>query len=989
MLTRLALPIGFLALSAVQGSLSNGAGPDDEPLDFSRDVQPILSRSCFVCHGPDEATREADLRLDLPEMAAPEFGIVTPGAPDESELVYRLTEAAGGDRMPPAGHGEPLDADEIALIRRWIAEGATFDEHWSFRGVGTPAAPTVQNPAWVRNPIDAFVLARLEREGLAPSPEADRATLLRRLSFDLTGMPPTPDQVAAFTADERPEAYDELVDRLLASDAYAERMTLAWMDAARYGDTSVHHADGPRDMWPWRDWVIAAYRENMPFDQFTVEQLAGDLLPDPTRDQLIASGFHRNSPTSDEGGAIDEELRVKYMVDRVMTTSNVWLGLSMECAQCHDHKYDPVSQTDYYRFYAYFNQSVEPGFQTRNGNQAPIVQVPTAEQADALANVREEIAARDAFFRTAAAPRDELDAWIESQRAELLAQVPPTLGDWYQLGPFTAANKAAAYSTDWGPEVAGVDVTAEQGGRTWVARSGDRDGTPHQLTATDNSAIYLARTVTSERAQSVAISLGSDDSIVVFLDGTRVFANDVGRGVAPDQDRAVLDLPAGESQLLLKIVNGGGAMGYYFRLEGSGLPDAVQSALLVPAEERDVAADTVLRDHFVRTVWSEGIAVVTEREAAAAREMELAARIPTVMVMEDLAGGRQTYVLDRGQYDAPIAARPVEPGVLEHVHPLAADAPANRLGLALWLTDPEHPLTARVAVNRYWAMLFGRGLVPTVMDFGSQGARPSHPELLDWLARDFATSGWDVKRALKQIVTSATYRQSSRTNAALAELDPENELLARASRFRLHGEFLRDQALAASGLLVERVGGPGVRPYQPDGLWNEVSLDGTLRFVRDSGEALYRKSLYTYWKRSAPMPSLSIFGTPIRDTCVIERQRTNTPLQALVTLNDVQFVEAARHLAERMMEGAADFDARLDLGFVLCTARPADELRRGVCRGVFDAQLADFREDLEAARALLAVGDSPSDPAHDEAELASWTVIASLLLNLDETLTRE
>lgn len=986
------LSIGALALGALSnGALQHGALPLDEPdaIDFGRDVQPILSQSCFVCHGPDEATREADLRLDLAEMLNPDWGVVVPGSPQDSELFLRITSATASEHMPPPDHGEALTAEQVETIRRWIAEGAEFTRHWSFRAVDAPAVPEVELDDWVRNPIDAFVLARLESEGLAPAPEADRATLVRRLSFDLTGMPPSPVDVEAFVRDDRPEAYDELVERLLASDAYAERMTLAWMDAARYGDTSVHHADGPRDMWPWRDWVIAAYAQNMPFDRFTIEQLAGDLLPEPTHDQLVASGFHRNTPTSDEGGAIDEELRVKYMVDRVKTTSNVWLGLSMECAQCHDHKYDPISQTDYYRFYAYFNQSVEPGFQTRNGNQAPLVRIPSAEQTESLATIRGEIAAADAFFADARPPRDAFATWVEAQRADLLARVEPSLGDWFALGPFTAPNKAQAYATEWGPEAGPIDVAQESGGKPWVARANDADGTPHALAAVDNSAIYLTRTIHSERAQSVAISLGSDDSIVVFLDGQRVFENDVPRGVAPDQDRAVLDLPIGTSQLLLKIVNGGGAMGYYFRLEGPGLPDAVQAALATPAEERDDAGNAALHDHYVRQVWSTGVAQVALREAAVAREQALNAQIPTTMVMEDVAEPRTTYVLARGQYDAPDDERPVEPGVLEHVLPLSGDAPPNRLGLAEWLVDPTHPLTARVTVNRYWSLFFGRGLVTSVMDFGSQGARPSHPQLLDWLARDFVTSGWDVKRTLRQIVTSSTYRQSSRADAELRTADPENALLARAPRFRLHGEFLRDQALAVSGLLVDRIGGPGVRPYQPDGLWNEVALDKNLRFMRGAGEALYRKSMYIYWKRSAPMPSMATFDTPIRDTCVVLRQRTNTPLQALVTLNDVQFVEAARHLAERLVKSAPDFEARLDLGFVLCTARPADELRREVCREVYDAQLADFQVDLDAARALLGVGETPNDPALDPAELASWTVLASMLLNLDETLTRE
>ena len=965
------------------------AGDEPAPVDFSREVQPILSQHCFVCHGPDEGTREADLRLDLPSVVGEAEGIVVPGKPEASELVYRITSEYDDEVMPPPDGREGLSAEEIAILTRWVEEGAEYAQHWSFRPVLERTLPAFGRSDWVRNPIDAFVLARLEAEGLEPSPEADRATLIRRLSLDLCGVPPTPEEVAAFAADGSPGAYGKLVDRLLASDAYAERMTLAWMDAARYGDTSVHHADGPRDMWPWRDWVIDAYRAGMPFDQFTLEQLAGDLLPEPTREQLVASGFHRNTPTSDEGGAIDEELRVKYMVDRVKTTANVWLGLSMECAQCHDHKYDNITQRDYYRFYGYFNQSVEKGFQTRNGNAEPLIQVPSMAQRSEQAELASSLEAIEAHLTAVQPPQAELAAWCEEERAALLERADPELGPWFGLGPFRGADKGEAYRTDYGPEAGPIELDAVLGELRWTERP-DEDGKVHNFEPpADNAAMYLTRTVHVDRAQSVLVSLGSDDSIAVWLNGQKVFARDVGRGAAPDQDEASLDLVAGENRLLLKIVNGGGPTGYYFKLKGVDLPGPVIGALKVEPAERGDAEREALRDHFVRRLWEPGKAEVARARELRGQLEELERAIPTVMVMKDLSEGRMTHVLDRGQYDAPREDEALEPGVLEHVFPLPEGAPPTRLGLARWLMDPDHPLTARVTVNRYWAMLFGRGLVPTVMDFGSQGDRPSHPELLDWLARDFVDSGWDVKRCLKQMVMSATYRQSSAAVPERVAADPENALLARAPRVRLHGEFLRDQALAVSGLLVDRVGGPGVKPYQPPGLWNEVSLDGNLRFRQDSGEKLYRKSMYIYWKRSAPMPAMAIFDTPIRDTCVVQRQRTNTPLQALVTLNDVQFVEAARHLAQRLLTSESTFEARLDLGFLLCTARPADELRRGVMRGVLDEQLGAFAADPEAAAELLAVGESPADPELDPLELASWTVLASMLFNLDETLNRE
>lgn len=954
-------------------------------VDFGRDVQPILSKRCFVCHGPDEGTREAKLRLDLSGIVGEEHGILIPGQPDESELILRITSEFEDEVMPPTGEGA-LSSEEIEILTRWVAEGAEYERHWSFQPITLKDSTVAGEEAG--DVIDSFVRARMMEAGLQPSPEADRATLIRRLSFDLCGMPPTPEEVAAFVSDERPEAYGELVDRLLASDAYAERMTLSWMDAARYGDTSVHHADGPRDMWPWRDWVIRAYADNMPFDQFTVEQLAGDLLPEPTNAQLVASGFHRNSPTSDEGGAIDEELRVKYMVDRVKTTGNVWLGLSMECAQCHDHKYDPVSQKDYYRFFAYFNQSVEKGFQTRSGNAAPLISVPTEEQDVELSALDESIQAADAFFETAAPPEDALLAWHADERDALLQRDPPELGAWYSAGPFQKESKKAAYDTDHGPEAIEIDITAEVAGKPWIERA-DVDGKLHILGSTGNSAVYLTRLIECDRAQAVSISLGSDDSIKVFLDGEEVFAKDAGRGVAADQDQASLMLPAGESQLLLKIVNGGGPTGYYFKMVGEDLPGPLVAALKSEPDALDDAARGVLRDHFLRTGWDEGVAQSSAKEAALTRRDEITGMISTVMVMKDVSETRMTYVLDRGQYDAPRKDEPVEPGVLEDILPLPDGAPSNRLGLAQWLVHPEHPMTARVAVNRYWSMLFGRGLVRSVMDFGSQGERPSHPALLDWLARDFIESGWDVKRVLKQLVMSASYRQDSGADAELVETDPENELLARASRFRLHGEFLRDQALAVSGTLVDEVGGPGVKIYQPDGLWNEVSLNRNLRFAQDHGEKLYRKSMYIYWKRSAPQPAMSTFDTPIRDTCVVERQRTNTPMQALVTLNDVQFVEAARHLAQRLILEEDDFDARLDLAFMLCTARPAGAVAREVMRETYAAQRPVFEADATAALALISAGESERDESLDAVEHATWTVLASMILNLDETLTRE
>ncbi|MEQ8763910.1 MAG: PSD1 and planctomycete cytochrome C domain-containing protein [Planctomycetota bacterium] len=973
MLSLLLLPLGFLS--------------DGEAVDYGRDVRPILSQYCYPCHGPDSATREAELRLDRADVLGDDRHILVPGDPEASELFYRVTTDSEFEKMPPAASKKTLTSDQRDILKRWIQQGASYEDHWSFRPIGNPEPPAMRSD-WPRNAIDRFVLARLEAAGLEPSPEADRRTLIRRWSLDLTGLPPTPEEVEAFVNDDRPDAAERVVDRLLSSIAFAERMTLAWMDAARYGDTSVFHADGPRDMWPWRDWVMRAYHRNMPFDQFTLEQLAGDLLTEPTREQLVATGFLRNNGTSDEGGAIDEELRVSYHVDRVKTVGNVWLGLSTECAQCHEHKYDPIGQDDYYRLFAFFNQSVEPGFQTRNGNAEPTIPVPSAEQERREQEITADIAALERWLSEVEAPEAALSAWTSEQRQELLALDPPTLSPWQALGPFQGPSSKAVFQKEYGPE-SGVDLEATVEGHTWTPRPDLADGKVQPLGLPANSALYLTRTIHVEQPGERVVSLGSDDTIQVWLNGESLLSKESYRAAQADQDRVTLKLEPGDNTFLFKICNGAGDSGLYFKLLGLPLPDPVIAALKKDAAARTDAERRAIRDHWVRSVWDEG----QQRQSRIGKQQkaltELRQSIPTTMIMRDLEEGRPTFVLARGQYDSPKADQPVEPGVLENLLPLPDAAPRNRLGLASWLIDPDHPLTARVAVNRYWSMLFGHGLVRTVMDFGSQGEFPSHPSLLDWLARDFIESGWDIKRAIRQIVLSSTYRQQSIAPEVLRDHDPENRLLARASRFRLQGELVRDLALSVSGLLVDRPFGPGVKPYQPEGLWNEVSLNKNVRFSQDHGEALYRKSMYIYWKRSAPMPVMTIFDAPTREKCTVERQRTNTPLQALVTLNDIQFVEAARHLAERMIAAGDDFDTRLRYGFELCTSRPPDDKRRRVMREIFDAQWADYAKDPTSADLLVSVGESDRDGAIDPVEHATWTVLASILLNLDETMNRE
>ncbi|HJP00622.1 MAG TPA: PSD1 and planctomycete cytochrome C domain-containing protein [Planctomycetota bacterium] len=961
---------------------------DPERVEFARDVRPILSQNCYACHGPNEEMREGRLRLDQTQARHLERKILLPGDPQGSELIYRLLSDDPDERMPPAETEKHLDPEEIALLERWIEQGAGFQGHWSFEGVQPPKPPQVADPLWSERPIDRFILARLEAAGLSPNDKADRRTLLRRATLDLTGLPPTPEELTAFLTDGAPQAYERAVERLFESEAHAERMTLAWMDASRYGDTSVFHADGPRSMWPWRDWVIEAYRSNMPFDRFTVEQLAGDLIDGATLDQQIATGFLRNNGTSDEGGAIAEEFRVRYAVDRVKTVGNVWLGLTTECAQCHPHVYDPISHEEYYGLFAFFNQSREKGMQSRSGNEPPIVSSPTVAQSTKLAQIKAQIESRESDLIQLPLPAGELATWIADQRAQLAALQSPQLGAWHTLGPFNAASQGAAFRAQHGPET-GVDLEGEVGGLAWRERAEFKDGKVHSLGLPSNSALYLYRTLHLERAASRRVSLGSDDTIQVWLNGESVLAHEVGRGAKADQEFVDLDLRAGENRFLMKVCNGGGASGFYFKLLGSALPEGVIAALALEDAQLGEEHRERIHDHFRRAVWEPGREATAAINALTAEQTAVTGRIPTVMVMADMQGGRATHLLERGQYDAPRTADVIMPDVPAFLPPLPEGEPRNRLGLARWLVHPTHPLTARVAVNRLWAMVMGNGIVQTVMDFGSQGDWPSHPALLDWLAADFVEHGWDVRRTLREIVTSRTYRLAAIHTPQLISADPLNRLLGHAPRYRLQGEFLRDQALAVSGLLVADVGGPGVKPYQPAGLWNEVSLNKGVRFVPDSGAKLYRKSMYTYWKRSAPHPAMTTFDAPTREKCVVQRQRTNTPLQALVTLNDVQFVEAARHLAARMMTGGVDFDERLDVGFELCTGHLADALRKAVMYAAFEGERAEFAAAPERAAALLAMGESPSDPDLEAVEHAAWTVIASMLLNLDETLNRE
>ncbi|MDX1564456.1 MAG: DUF1553 domain-containing protein, partial [Phycisphaeraceae bacterium] len=973
-----------------------------------------------------------------------------------SEAWQLIVSPDADEKMPPPEAKKPLTQREISILKQWIEQGAPWSDHWSFVPPKKPPLPKISDPKWPKNSIDHFVMAQLDRRKLSPSPQADRRTLIRRVSFDLRGLPPTPQQVKRFVEDQAPDAYEKMIDRMLASRHFGERMALMWLDAARYGDTSVYHADGPRDMWAWRDGVIRSYNANKPFNQFSTEQIAGDLIPNATLEQKIASGFNRNNGTTDEGGLIEEEYRVEYAVDRVKTTSMVWLGLSMECAQCHEHKFDPISQTDYYRFFAFFNVSEDRGKQTRKGNAKPMVSVPDPEKQKRLQSVTARLAeqekklkAREASIeapfrawvqkmQTAAAngeasaqPTDaalhlKLDEgkgkkiqdaantkrkavikgrarWTDGKFGKALrldgrnyVDLGQDIGDFERTDSFSVGGWFYFDGKSTGAIVARMDDGNQH--RGWDLYTQNRGQLAmHLIHAWPDNAIKVATGKKMKKGwhHVMATYDGSSktEGVGLYVDGEKWVWK-------PEKKNLAATIKTGKNTLVGRRHSGSRIKGRVDEIQiyNRRLNDAQVRALAgsdplgpifkIASAKRTPKQVQMLRHHYLHTVDGPYKKLLAERDRLRKEVTDLKKPMTTVMVMSDMAKPRPTFVLAGGAYDAPTKER-VEPGIPRALGTMPEGAPKNRLGLAQWLFDKDHPLTARVAVNRYWQMLFGQGLVATPEDFGSQGEFPSHPKLLDWLATDFRDHGWNIKRTIKQILMSATYRQQSNMSAELAAADPKNRRLARGPKFRLPGEFIRDNALALSGLLVDRMGGPGVKPYQPPGLWAEVGLSGKPKFRQDKGEKLYRRSIYTYWKRSAPPPSLQIFDAPTREKCTIRRPRTNTPLQALVTLNDVQFVEAARHFARRLMTEAGPKPAdRIRLGFLMATARPPTKAERAILKKVLDDALAHYRADPETAKKLLSFGDSKRDEKLDAAEHAAWTIVASTLMNLDETLTR-
>ncbi|MFZ9691147.1 MAG: PSD1 and planctomycete cytochrome C domain-containing protein [Phycisphaerales bacterium] len=1194
---RLALlsPLPLIPLLAVAASRPSEtvSAPADSParsrLSYNRDVRPILSDHCFQCHGPDSAARQANLRLDVREDALRDrdgFRAIDLEDPDASEILHRIASDEPDLLMPPAEIHKPLSEAQKAILARWIAEGAEYEPHWSYLPPREIAPP---RGAGLANPIDAFVVASLREQGLEPSPQADPATLLRRVSLDLNGLPPSLEELDAFERDVArmgaDRAYEVAVERLLASPRYGEHWAREWLDAARYGDTHGLHLDNERVMWPYRDWVVAALNENKPFDEFSIEQLAGDLLPDATLEQQVASGFVRCHVTTSEGGSINEEYLVKYAVDRTEAFATIWLGMTAGCAACHDHKYDPLSQAEFYGLYAFFNSTTEAAMDGNAKAPPPVIKVPSPLERAALEQLAGRIEtlradrdgdrpdadaleaawsedrhaalagrwrplvpssvvarsgvgfsdlgggvvlaqsiepATDAYVWTSTLPADlaaplsaiRLDA-IEHESlekngpgggagngnfvlTEILLEVAPPEADpaddsafaplpiaaavatWSQNnypiahaidgiveGPAAATNgwaglrdgdvtgQSAIFAPkDSSPLVAGAHLKATlrfesqypkhqigcfrlvaatdgsvvpiawsnwqlagpidfanrgealasgtsraddpafaKADLAWAAKPEFVDGAVHPLPGGANRVYLLRRTVSSPEARRVTLGIGSDDGVRVHLDGEVVHDNPAARGAALDQDRIDLEIPAGEHELVLRITDFGGACGFAFRVLEESLgpePLEVATALAASSEARSDAERASLRRHFRQEVWPEGIEIGAALVAAEAERKAIDDRIPTTLVAAELMTPRPAHILNRGEYDQPRDR--VERHVPAVLPPMRDEHSRDRLGLAQWLFEPGHPLTARVTVNRLWQRYFGEGLVETVEDFGSQGALPSHPELLDFLATWFEESGWDLKALHRLIVTSGTYRQRSAASEAAWAADPNNRTLARGPRMRLDAEAIRDLALFTSGLLVEKLGGPPVKPYQPEGVWEAVAYVGsnTQRFSRDMGDALWRRSLYTFWKRTAPPPSMATFDAPNRESCVVERERTNTPLAALVLLNDEQFVEAARHLGLRMLEAseAGGDDAAIDRGFRIVLSRLPDAGERASMQDLLRRVRTRFFTDPEAARALLSVGERPGSEAFDPVEQASYAVLGSVLLNLDEAISK-
>jgi len=943
-------------------------------------------------------------------------------------LVKRITSSDEFVQMPPPDSKRSLSQTEQQLLIDWIEQGAEYQQHWSLIKPERSELPKVKQQQWPRNAIDHFILHRLEQEEIPPAPRADKETLIRRATLDLTGLPPTLAEIDAFLADDSPNAYEKVVDRLLDSPRFGEHMAATWLDVARYSDSNGYQQERTRTMWPWRDWVIRAFNQNMPFDQFTIEQLAGDLLENPTRDQLIATGFNRNHMLNGEGGRIAEESRVNYVIDRVNTTSTTWLGLTMACCQCHDHKYDPLTQVEFYQFYDYFNHIDETGRVDAGGNAKPVMDLPTKSQLEREAQLEQQLADLQTKRRDLMSPERQ-QKWETRFRSQLASQDHSP--QWTPLNPqkFISRNgqsheinpDGSIFLSGKNPakDVYEVRVPLSTGTVTAIrvealhhdsftngglARSDSgnfvltevefqfelADGTSFTPEIASAQAEYEQGNLTIDKAYDGNSRTGwavlHRENMKIDRSAMFVFASPV----EISKSATLMATLKFESPHAHHQMN-------WFRLDQAsvskpslagdqGIPAKVIAALAVEPENRSEEVQAVVRQYFAE--HSPELVELNRK----IEKLQTALRnhrkgYLEMMVMRERTQRRETYRLQRGVWDNPDTSRKLSGNVPAVLPPVPQDVPANRLTLARWLVSRDNPLTARVTMNRYWQQFFGTGLVKTVEDFGTQGELPSHPELLDWLAVEFMESGWDVKHMLKLIVMSSTYRQSSKVTAESIDRDPYNRLLARGPRYRLSSLTLRDQALFLSGLLHEELGGEPVKPYQPEGVWLEMTL-GKIKYQQDHGEDLYRRSIYIFWRRSVG-PTM-LFDSSARQVCTVKPSRTNTPLHALTLMNDITYVEAARKMAERVMkEGGDDDQGRLNFAFRLATSRYPSEQEQTALLKTLESVRRRMNEDENAVQELLSVGESPVDENFDRTELASYAATMNVILNLDEVLTRE
>jgi hypothetical protein len=1037
---------GLTAGSLFGQAAASKAPATGKPVDFQREVRPILSDKCFHCHGPDSSTRLAGLRLDERDAAfevRKRGAAIVPGKPQESMLFQRITAAQPARRMPPASSHKTLDEQQISVLKRWIEQGAKWEEHWSFRPPVKSQPPSVKAASWTRNPIDRFVLARLEKEGLTPAPEADRRTLIRRVALDATGLPPRQMEIDQFLKDTAPGAYERMVDRYLASPHYGEHRARYWLDAARYGDTHGIHIDNYREIWPYRDWVIGAFNRNLPFDKFSIEQLAGDLLPNPTLDQKVATGFQRCNITTSEGGAIDDEYIEIYAKDRADTTGAVWLGLTVGCATCHDHKFDPISQKDFYALGAFFRNTPQRAMDGNVADTPPFMFVPGEEDREAWQKLQTERSQlRGALEQAKKDAVSPFEKW-QAERKAVAPEAPITdgsqifaadlqksevegiskLGDSpfpgvqalhfqkdegvdIEKGPKMDADKPFSASviffhpkkTERTFHVVGQQNLKEKA-RGWAIEVNRRIAT-FRLVG-DDGRVIDARTTDIEQFKPgtwnhIAVSYDgsrAQTGIVFYLNGKEILT----QGRVPSTTKLLGSIEVKEPLVLGRALAGSAIADFrlYNRILTESEVGILQqwpaiAAALAKTEDQLTAEDkNALLAWYLAAEYEPTVKLGAQLARVNASARQISKESPVTLVMYEKPESKpMANILFRGAYDQKREA--VEASTPSVLPPIRAGLPRNRLGLANWLFSEDNPLTARVTVNRMWQELFGIGIVKTTDDFGSQGEPPTNPQLLDWLALDFRENGWDVKRFYKQILLSATYRQSAKITPDKLSKDPDNRMFSRGPRFRMDAEMVRDYALAASGLLSRGIGGPSVRPYQPDGIWEAVAMDGsnTRFYKQDQGEGLYRRSMYTFWKRSAPPASMDIFNAPSREACTVRRERTNTPLQALVTMNDTQFMEAARILAERAMQTETEFSSRISYLAQNILARPLNVRESGVVEKEFADFQAYYKEHPEDARRLLKTGERQPDPTLPAPTYAALTLLTNQLLNLDEVLNK-